>query len=105
VLINGYYISGYWWLLKLLITIIFLILHEFVYAINYIYRGLISWLQGFAMILVMVKFMELCGLPNVRGVINGTCISITKFDGGFIKDYYYHKTRGYSIVAQIMVDT
>ncbi len=86
-------------------SIMFLVLHEFVYAINYMYRGLIYLLKGLAMILVMEKFMELCGLPNIKGVINGTHISITKPQGGFIKDYYYHKTRGYSVMAQIMVDT
>jgi hypothetical protein len=39
------------------------------------------------------------------GAINGTHISIAKPIIVFLKDYYYHKTRGYDIVAQIVVDS
>jgi hypothetical protein len=82
----------------------FLILHEFIYVVNSIYKGLISWLQGLAMILLMKEFIKLCGLLNVQGVIDETHISIVKLQGGFVKDYYNHKRGGYGIVAQAMVD-
>ncbi len=81
----------------------FLILHEFIYVVNSIYKGLISWPQGLAVILVMKEFIKLCGLSNVQGVINEIHISIVKLQGGFVKDYYNHKQGGYSIVAQAMV--
>jgi hypothetical protein len=60
-----------------------LVLHEFVYVVNSIYRGLISWLEGLAMILVMDEFKQWCGFPSVQGAIDGTHISIFKPQGGF----------------------
>ncbi len=44
------------------------------------------------------------GFPNVQGVIDGIHIDILKFQGAFVKDYYYHKTRGYSIITQVVVN-
>lgn len=44
------------------------------------------------------------GLHNVQGVIDGTHIDILKPQGAFVKYYYYHKTRGYSIITQIVVN-
>jgi hypothetical protein len=43
-------------------------------------------------------------LHNVQGVINGTHIDILKPQGAFVKDYYYHKTRGYSIITRVVVN-
>ncbi len=77
-------------------------MHDFFYIVNFIYRGLISWLQSPAMILVMDEFKQLCGLPSVQGTIDGTHNSILKPQGGFASYYYYHKTWGY--VAQVIVD-
>ncbi len=37
-------------------SIVSLILHEFVYAINQIYSGLMKWLEGPTMTLVMEEF-------------------------------------------------
>jgi hypothetical protein len=45
-----------------------------------------------------------CGLLNVQGVINGIYIDILKLEGAFVKDYYYHKTKGYSIITQIVIN-
>jgi hypothetical protein len=56
------------------------------------------------MILVMEQFKKWHGLPIMQSVISGTHISIIKLQGGFVNDYYYHKTWGYSIVAQVIVD-
>ncbi len=52
----------------------------------------------------MLEFKELCGVPSVHGTINGTHISISKSKLDFAKDYYFHKTRGYPVVAQDVVD-
>jgi hypothetical protein len=40
----------------------------------------------------------------VHGAIDGTHISISKPKLVFVKDYYYHKSGSYSIVAQVVVD-
>ncbi len=53
----------------------------------------------------MEDFRQLCGLPNVHDAINGTRIQISKPKTIFLKDYYCHKTRGQSIVAQTIVDS
>jgi hypothetical protein len=38
------------------------------------------------------------------GVIHGIHICIAKPTSNFSKHYYYHKTKGYNIMAQIVVD-
>jgi len=40
----------------------------------------------------------------MHGTISNTHISISKPRLAFVKDYYYHKMGGYSIVAQTIVD-
>lgn len=52
----------------------------------------------------MLEFKELCGSSNVHGTINNTHISIFKPKLDFVKDYYFHKTKGYHVVAQDVVD-
>jgi hypothetical protein len=42
------------------------------------------------------KFRPWCGPLNMQGAIDGTRISILKPEGEYAKDYYYHKTRGFS---------
>jgi hypothetical protein len=52
----------------------------------------------------MAYFKTWCGLPFVQGAIHGTHISIAKPLVLFTKDYYFHKTSGCNIVAQVVVD-
>jgi len=63
------------------------------------FKNLISWLCGNEMQAVMVGFKNWCDLPFVQGANNGTHITISKPLGPFSKDYYYHKTGGYNIIA------
>jgi hypothetical protein len=51
------------------------------------------------------NFMQWCGLFGVNGTIDNTHIIISKPITPFPKDYYYHKNNGYSIQAQVMVDS
>jgi hypothetical protein len=53
---------------------------------------------------VMLDFKNWWSMPNVVGVIHGIHICITKPTSNFSKHYYYHKTKGYNIVAQVVVD-
>jgi hypothetical protein len=78
-----------------------LVLYEMVMAIVLL-KKLISWPMGDRIQFVMIGFKSLCGMSNVMGAIDGTHICITK-PIGFLKDYYYHKTGGYSMVAQVVV--
>jgi hypothetical protein len=59
---------------------------------------------GDKMQVVMFDLKNWCGMPNMMGVIDGTHISITKQFGAYSEDYFFHKTRGYSVVAQSVVD-
>jgi hypothetical protein len=52
----------------------------------------------------MTKLKNCCGMHLVHGVINNTHIHINKLKSPFQEDYYYFKTSGYSMVAQMMVD-
>ncbi len=53
---------------------------------------------------VMLDFKNWCGMPNVIGVIHGIHICIAKPTSNFSKHYYYHKTKGYNIMAHVVVD-
>ncbi len=79
--------------------------HEVVMAINVVFKKLITWPLGDKMQSIMMGFKNLCGMPNVMGAIDGTHICIAKPIGVFLEDYYYHKTKGYGIVAQVVVDS
>ncbi len=83
---------------------IYLILCEVVYAINKVFKSLISWPNGNEMQIIMAYFKTWCGLAFVQGAIDGTHISIAKPLGPFAKDYYLHKTSEYNMVAQVVVD-
>lgn len=41
----------------------------------------------------------------MQGVIDDTHILITNLVIPSLKDYYYHKSKGYSMVAQVVVDS
>jgi hypothetical protein len=71
---------------------------------NVIFSKLIPWLVGAKMQVVMHDFKWFCCLPNIQGAINGTHIAKFKTLTPYPKDYFYHKTRGYSIVMQAIVD-
>jgi len=53
--------------------------------------------------LVVDEFQTWCGLPNVQGAIDGIHIFIVN-PFAYPKDYYYRKSNGYSVVAQVVVD-
>ncbi len=52
---------------------------------------------------VMEGFKNWCGIPIVQGAIDGIHISIVK-PTSYVENYYYHKTYGYSIVAQMIIN-
>ncbi len=52
---------------------------------------------------MMFDFNSWCGMPSIMGSINATHISIMKFFGAYLEDYFYHKM-GAIVVIQIMVD-
>ncbi len=81
------------------------VLHEFVEVANITFRKLILWPIKAKMNVVMEGFGHLFGLSNVDDAIDGTHIKIPKPKTTFPEDYYYHKTRGYSIVVQAIVDS
>jgi hypothetical protein len=53
---------------------------------------------------VMMEFKHWHGLLSVHGIIDSTHISISKPKLAFAKNYYYHKSGSYSIVAHVVVD-
>jgi hypothetical protein len=46
-----------------------------------------------------------CGMPNMMGVVDGTHISITKQSCAYFEKKFFHKTGGYNVVAQLVVDS
>jgi hypothetical protein len=65
---------------------------------------MIKWSKGVDVELVMTKFNYCCGMLSMHGVMNKTLIHIAKpIKTPFLKDYYYFKTSGYSIMAQEMI--
>jgi hypothetical protein len=54
------------------------------------------------MVIVMDEFKVWHGVLNMQGAIDCMHISIVK-PSSFPKYYYYHKLRGYTIMAQLIV--
>jgi hypothetical protein len=81
-----------------------LVPHEFVNAVNVVFRKLISWLVSVEMCSIMNDFKLWCNLLNKQGKIDGIHLFIYKFFMHFSKDYYYFKFGEYSIVAHVVVD-
>ncbi len=81
-------------------TIIRLVLYEVVKIMNnMVFKNLITWPMGQKMEDVILEFKEWCELSNFQGAIDDTHISISKPKVDFVEDYYFHKTKGYSIVV------
>jgi hypothetical protein len=68
------------------------------------FKNLITWPIGNKMLIGMRKFKDLCDLLNVHGVINGTHVVIIKLFEPFAKDYFYYKSGGYNVFAQVVVN-
>jgi hypothetical protein len=81
-----------------------LVIREVVQAINSVYRNAIRWPRGPEMRQTMYDFKSWCGMPSVQGAIDCTHIAISK-PPAFPEDYWYFKTRAYSMVAQAVVDS
>jgi len=79
-----------------------LVIHEVVKVVNIMFKSLIAWPMGLKTEDVMLEFKELCGLPNVQGVLNNTHISIFKPKLDFVENYYFHEIRGYLVVTQVV---
>jgi hypothetical protein len=73
-------------------------------AINLIFRKLIIWPVGDKMQAILFDFKNWCGMPSMMGAIDGTHILIAKPFGVYFKNYFFHKTWGYSVVAQVVVN-
>jgi hypothetical protein len=53
---------------------------------------------------IMTRFKQWFQLLLMQGAIDGTHVHITKSKTRFAENYHYFKTRGYSIVAQAIMD-
>ncbi len=78
-----------------------LALHEFVYVVNVVHK---EWRERREMTIVMDEFQTWCGFPSMHGTIDDIHVLIVKPQGSYEEDKYYHKTCGYSIVVQAIVD-
>jgi hypothetical protein len=85
-------------------SIVSKVLHEFVIAMNVVFKKLIAWPIRIEMATMMENFKQWCGLLNVHGAIDNTHIIIYKPITPFHEDYYHHKTSDYSIQVQVVVD-
>jgi hypothetical protein len=80
-----------------------LVIREVVRAINSVYRDVVQWPRGADMRQTMLDFKAWCSMPSVQGMLDCTCITISK-PSAFPEDYWYYKTGAYSMVAQAVVD-
>jgi hypothetical protein len=74
-----------------------------VMAINVVFKEFMMWPIGDKMKVVMMELKNGCGMRSVISV-DEIHIAITKPYSVFFLRYYYHKTRSYNIVAQVMID-
>lgn len=68
-----------------------LVLHEFVDAINVVFKKLISWPMGAELCSILNDFKLLCGLLNIQGAIDGIHFFISEPFMPFLEYYYYFK--------------
>jgi hypothetical protein len=80
-------------------------IQEVVCSINIAFKDMISWPRGDEMQSVMAGFREWCHMPRIQGAIDCTHLHIQKPRHLYAEDFYYHKTGGFSIVAQAVVDS
>ena len=80
-------------------------IREVVNSINIVFRSQISWAEGDELLQVMSDFKSWCHMPGVVGAIDCTHVHIVKPQILYPEDYYYHKSGGYSIIAQAVVDS
>jgi hypothetical protein len=79
-----------------------LVLCEFVVSMNVVFKKFISWPIGAEMNVVMEDFKQFCGLPIIYEAIDHTHILILNLSPFTLNIYFYHKMKGYSIVAQVV---
>lgn len=77
--------------------IVSLVLKEVIIVFNVIFKHLITWPPRNKMEMVMQGFKTLCGLPSIQRAITNTHFSISKPDGAFCEDYFYHKIKRYNV--------
>jgi hypothetical protein len=80
-------------------------IREVVNSVNVVFRSQISWPQGDELLQVMSDFKSWYHMPAVVGAIDCTHIYLVKPCILYPEDYYYHKSGGYSILAQAVVDS
>jgi hypothetical protein len=76
---------------------------EIVCAINDCHHHEIKWSTGERLQQTRHDFQQLCGLPAIVEAIDGIHINISKPRYG-TEDYYYFKSRDYSLNCQALVD-
>lgn len=79
--------------------IVSLVLKKVIIVFNVIFKHFITWPSRNKMEMVMQGFKTLCGLPSIQGAITNTHFSISKHDGAFCEDYFYHKIKRYNVVC------
>lgn len=81
-----------------------MVLHNFVFTINEVFRNQIWWPQGEDLSWVMVGFRDLCGLLSIHGVIDCTQIHIQKLTNAFTTSIYSYKLKAHSLQFQVVID-
>ncbi len=81
-----------------------MVLHNFVFVVNEVFRNQIRWPQGEDLSWVIVGFRGFCGLLSIHGVIDCTPIYIQKPTSGFIIDIYSYKLKAHSLQLQVVID-
>lgn len=74
-----------------------MVLHEFVFTMNIIFKIQIQWEEGDNLIQVMLGFKDLYGLLLVYGAIDYNQIHIQKPKGACVINYFSYKLKGYNM--------
>ncbi len=85
-------------------SIVHLVLHKFVHAMNKIFKNQVRWVEGNNLLHVMEGIKELSNLPSIQGAIDVVQIHIQKLKAIFVGDYYTFKSKAYSLHLQAIVD-
>jgi hypothetical protein len=70
-----------------------MVLYDFVFIVNEVFKNQIWWPQGEDLSQVMVGFIYLCGLPLAHGAIDYTYIHIQELTSALVANFYSYKLK------------
>ncbi len=77
-------------------------LHDFIFAINEVFRNKVQWPQGEDSSQVMIGFKYLCGLLSIHGAIDLHTYTYLEPTCAFVVNFYSYKLKAHNFQFQVV---